>query len=49
MRVLVRVDVPTKLSEAEATLLRQYAEMRGDDVAPPESGGLFSRIKSAFT
>lgn len=49
MRVLVRVEVPTKLSEAEATLLRQYAELRGDDVAPPESGGLFSRIKSAFT
>ena len=36
-----------KLSDAEADLLRQYAELRGESVA--EAGGLFSKIKSAFS
>jgi molecular chaperone DnaJ len=42
------VDVPTRLDEHEASLLRQLAEHRGEDVAPPDKG-LFSRIKSAFS
>jgi molecular chaperone DnaJ len=42
------VEVPTKLDDAEAALLRQLAEHRGEDVHPPDKG-LFSRIKSAFS
>ncbi len=49
VRVRVVVEVPTKLSDGEAELLRRYAEERGEPVSPPESGGLFSRIKSAFS
>jgi len=47
--LLVRVDVevPTRLSDEEAALLHQLAELRGEDVAPPEKG-LGSRIRSAF-
>jgi molecular chaperone DnaJ len=45
--VQIVVDTPTDLSEEEAELLRQLAELRGEDVAPPEAG-LFSRLKSAF-
>ncbi|MBW3574432.1 MAG: molecular chaperone DnaJ [Actinobacteria bacterium] len=45
--VEVTVDVPTELGPVEEDLLRQLAEVRGDDVAPPDSG-LFSRIRSAF-
>ena len=45
---ILRVQVPTKLDDADAELLRRYAEQRGEDVAPPESG-FFSRIKSAFS
>ena len=47
--LLVRVDVevPTRLSEEEAELLRRLAELRGEDVAPPEKG-VFSRLRSAF-
>ena len=47
LRAIVRVEVPSKLSSAESDLLRQYAELRGESVA--EHGGLFSRIKSAFS
>jgi len=45
---ILRVQVPTTLDDADAELLRRYAEQRGEDVAPPESG-FFSRIKSAFS
>jgi molecular chaperone DnaJ len=48
LRIVVRVEVPTKLSDEEATLLRQFAELRGEAVSPPK-GGLFSRVKSAFS
>jgi molecular chaperone DnaJ len=45
--VQIVVDVPTDLAPEEETLLRQLAELRGDDVAVAEAG-LFSRIRSAF-
>jgi len=41
------VEVPTDLSPAEEELLRQFAEQRGDAVAP-EDAGFLSRIRSAF-
>ena len=40
--------VPTKLSDEESKLLRQFAELRGESVAEPGKG-LKSRIKSAFS
>ena len=48
LRVRVRVDVPTKLSDTEVDLLTQYAEGRGEEVGNGKEG-LFSRIKSAFS
>jgi molecular chaperone DnaJ len=45
---VVKVVVPTKLSDAESELLRTFAEKRGEDVAPADKG-FFSRIKSAFS
>ena len=48
LRAQLVVEVPTKLAEDEAALLRQLAERRGEPVNPPEKG-LFSRIKSAFS
>lgn len=47
LAVQVNVETPTDLSDDEAELLRRYAELRGEDVAPPDTG-LFSKIKSAF-
>jgi molecular chaperone DnaJ len=46
--VRVDVDVPTRLSSEEDTLLRQLAEMRGEEVAATPEKGMFSRLKSAF-
>jgi len=48
LRVVVDVQVPTKLTDAESDLLRKFAEGRGEEVAAAENG-FFSRIKSAFT
>jgi molecular chaperone DnaJ len=42
------VDTPTKLDAAQAELLRQLAEARGEDVNPPGGDGVLSRIRSAF-
>ena len=46
--VRVAVQVPTKLNDNEAELLRLFAESRGEMVEPHEKG-IFSRIKSAFS
>ncbi|MBU6244776.1 MAG: molecular chaperone DnaJ [Actinomycetales bacterium] len=54
LHVHLNVEVPTRLSEQEADLLRQFAAIRGE-AAPrvtsqaAASGGLFSRLKDAFT
>jgi molecular chaperone DnaJ len=45
--VRVVVDVPSDLTPAQEDLLRRFAEERGDDVAPEDSGFL-GRIRSAF-
>ena len=48
LRAIVQVEVPTKLSNDEADLLRTFAERRGEEVG--EHGtSLFSKIKSAFS
>jgi molecular chaperone DnaJ len=47
--VRVVVDVPDELGEEEETLLRRLAELREEDVAPPDGKGFFSRVKSAFS
>jgi len=46
--VRVGVVVPTSLSQEQEQLLRQLAEISGEQVAPPDKS-LFSKIKSAFT
>ncbi|MCU1397057.1 MAG: dnaJ [Acidimicrobiales bacterium] len=48
LRVRVEVEVPTKLTDDEAELLRLFAVSRGEHVEVHEKG-LFSRIKSAFS
>jgi molecular chaperone DnaJ len=44
--VLLRVETPTDLDDEQAELLRQVAQLRGDDAGG--KGGLFERIKEAF-
>lgn len=45
--VEVVVEVPTDLGEDQEVLLRQLAELRGEDVAEPRPG-LMSRLRSAL-
>jgi molecular chaperone DnaJ len=45
--VRLEVDIPTRLSDDEAALLLQLAELRGEEVSPPEKGVL-SKLRSAF-
>ena len=45
--VRARVQVPDDLTPEQEDLLRQFAEQRGEDVAPADAGFL-SRIRSAF-
>lgn len=46
LRVIVQVQVPTKLTDFETELLKKFAESRGEEVQTEH--GLFARIKSAF-
>jgi molecular chaperone DnaJ len=48
LRAIVRVDVPTELNADERKLLESFAAGRGEEVGE-FSGGLFSKIKSAFS
>lgn len=43
------VDTPTELSIEDEELLRQLAEQRTESVKEPGEGGLFSKIRSAFS
>jgi DnaJ-class molecular chaperone len=42
------VVIPTSLSPEQEQLLRQLAQVSGDEIAPPDKS-LLSKIKSAFT
>jgi molecular chaperone DnaJ len=48
IRVVVNVEVPQQLTDAETDLLKAFAAGRGEHVGE-SSSGLFSRIKSAFS
>lgn len=43
--VTVAVDTPTDLSPSQEELLRRFAAERGEVVAPPEEGGVLSRLR----
>jgi molecular chaperone DnaJ len=45
--VRIEVEVPSKLRPEEEELLRRLAELRGEDVAPPDRG-FFERVRSSF-
>ncbi|MDS1271180.1 molecular chaperone DnaJ [Lipingzhangella sp. LS1_29] len=53
LRIQVDVETPTKLDEEQRELLRQLAELRGENQQPdklsPGHGGLFSRLRDVFS
>ena len=48
LRVIIKVVVPSKLTDDEVEVLRLFAQQRGEEVAPADKS-LFSKIKSAFS
>ncbi len=46
--VKVIVQIPTKLTDKEDSLIRELAEARGEKVAPRDKS-LFEKVKDAFT
>ncbi|WP_085991863.1 molecular chaperone DnaJ [Oceanobacillus senegalensis] len=46
--IRVRVVTPTKLSDREKELLREFSDLRGNDVTEEEDSSLFQRFKNAF-
>ena len=45
--VRVIVETPTDLNSEQTELLQRFADLRGEEVSPPDTG-LLSRIRSAF-
>ena len=45
--VVVAIDTPDDLDEEQDELLRRLAALRGEEVAPKDTG-ILSRIRSAF-
>lgn len=48
LNVVINVQVPTKLKEEEKKLLRQLAEMRGEEIHEHEDKGFFKRVKDVL-
>jgi len=49
LNVVIKVVTPTRLNDEQKTLLRQFAESRGDDIPEDHEKGFFERVKDAFT
>ncbi|MFN0092380.1 MAG: molecular chaperone DnaJ [Acidimicrobiales bacterium] len=47
LRIELAVETPTELSDREEKLLRELADLRGEEVAEPEAG-FFAKLRSAF-
>lgn len=48
LNVIVIVQVPTKLKDEEKKLLRQFSEMRGEELVEHEEKGFFERVKDVL-
>ena len=49
LNVLIKVQTPTHLNDEQKTLLRQFAESKGEEVTETRDKGLFERVKDAFS
>lgn len=55
LNVHLAVEIPRKMDDTQSALLRQLADLRPDDAPrlagldPEAGGGLFSRLRGAFT
>lgn len=49
LNVVIKVTIPTGLNEEQKSLLRQYAESRGEEIRESTEKGFFERVKNAFS
>lgn len=49
LNAVVKVQTPTKLSEEQRDILKQFAEMRGESLERHEEKGFFERMKDVFS
>lgn len=49
LNVLIKVETPTRLNDEQKTLLKQFAESRGEEVIDSREKSLFERVKDAFS
>lgn len=49
LNVAIKVETPTKLTDEQKDLLRQFAESRGEEIKQGESKSFFERVKDAFS
>lgn len=49
LNVLIKVQTPTHLNDEQKTLLREFAELRGEEVTETRDKGLFERMKDVFS
>jgi molecular chaperone DnaJ len=48
LNVIIKVKTPTRLTDEEKSLLKQLAELRGDNIEVHEEKGFFERVKDVL-
>lgn len=48
LNVVIKVQTPTKLSDEQKDLLKQFAELRGENLEVHEEKGFFERVRDAL-
>ncbi|MBI2844296.1 MAG: molecular chaperone DnaJ [Armatimonadetes bacterium] len=48
LNVIIKVQTPSRLTEEQKNLLRQFAELRGENLEVQAEKGFFERVKDAF-
>lgn len=48
LNVVLKVETPTKLTDEQKTLLKEFAASRGEEIKEVQGKGFFERVKDAF-
>lgn len=49
LNVVIKVETPTNLDDEEKEILRQFADLRGEEIKSPKGKSFFERVKDAFS
>ena len=48
LNVVLRVETPTKLTDEQKQLLREFADLRGEEIREITGKSFFQRVKDVF-